>query len=131
MTYTISKEFTFSAAHHLDRLPKEHQCSRLHGHNYKVRLELGTDKLNEIGFVIDYGDLGFFKRLCDSLDHRNLNDMLGFNPTAENLAMHFCRQTLFHLHDRREQLLDPRSFDITVHVSETDKTWASFTERFA
>jgi 6-pyruvoyl-tetrahydropterin synthase len=40
MTYTISKEFAFSAAHHLNGLPPSHPCSRVHGHNYVVRVVL-------------------------------------------------------------------------------------------
>jgi len=40
VTFTISKDFEFSAAHHLEGLDPEHPCSRVHGHNYVVRLEL-------------------------------------------------------------------------------------------
>ncbi|HUM68046.1 MAG TPA: 6-carboxytetrahydropterin synthase, partial [Chloroflexota bacterium] len=38
--YTISKQFHFSASHQLNGLPLEHQCARLHGHNYEVELIL-------------------------------------------------------------------------------------------
>ena len=31
--FEIRKQFTFSAAHQLDHLPKDHPCSRIHGHN--------------------------------------------------------------------------------------------------
>lgn len=87
--YTIAKEFAFSASHVLEGLPEGHQCGRLHGHNYVVEIELTADRLDERGFVLDYGDLAPFKRLVDDeLDHRHLNDRLGdqLNPTAENLA---------------------------------------------
>lgn len=87
--YTIAKEFAFSASHVLDGLPEGHQCGRLHGHNYVVELELTADRVDDRGFVLDYGDLAPFKGLVDTfLDHRHLNDVLtdGLNPTAENLA---------------------------------------------
>lgn len=87
--YTIAKEFAFSASHVLDGLPEGHQCGRLHGHNYVVEIELTADRVDDRGFVLDYGDLAPFKRLVDDeLDHRHLNDRMGtqLNPTAENLA---------------------------------------------
>lgn len=30
----IAKGFHFSASHQLYRLPEEHPCARMHGHNY-------------------------------------------------------------------------------------------------
>ena len=88
--YEITKEFKFSAGHFLNGLPDTHQCSRQHGHNYLVEICLRSDRLNEVGFIVDYGDLADFKQIIDSqYDHRNLNDFLDFNPTAENLAQKF------------------------------------------
>lgn len=87
MTYRIWKRFTFAAAHSLEELPPTHKCARLHGHNYAVEIELSRNSLDSIGFVRDYGDLADVKAYIDSdLDHRNLNDILPMNPTAENLA---------------------------------------------
>ena len=55
-----------------------------------VEVCLRSDRLNEVGFIVDYGDLADFKQIIDSeYDHRNLNDFLDFNPTAENLAQKF------------------------------------------
>lgn len=87
--YTITKEFQFSASHQLDHLPEEHPCSRLHGHNYIVIVELFDDVLND-GFVVDYNDLWEFRAYLDGhFDHRHLNDVVPFYPTAELLAQHF------------------------------------------
>lgn len=117
--YAISKDFAFSASHQLSGLPADHPCSRLHGHNYIIRLTLQGDT-NEIGFVTDYRELDSFKQWIDShLDHRHLNNVFDFNPTAENMA-HFMYQYchtelgLTNVHE--------------VSVSETPKTWATFTE---
>ena len=49
--FRIMKEFHFSASHQLDHLPAEHQCARLHGHNYIVVVELAGERLNADGFV--------------------------------------------------------------------------------
>lgn len=122
MTYTISKEFAFSASHRLDGLRDGHPCGRLHGHNYTVRVELIGYELDEIGFVLDYGDLKPIKTyLDDVLDHRHLNDVLKFNPTAERLAHHIG--TLV-----RRLIAIPDDVTVAVGVSETPKTWATWTE---
>lgn len=116
--YTITKEFEFSASHWLEGLPEGHSCGRLHGHNYKVTVELQTGELNHVGFVRDYGDLRAVKELIDErLDHRHLNEVVPVNPTAENLAIWLFGQ----LWARYPEL-------VAVRVSETPKTWAEYRE---
>jgi 6-pyruvoyltetrahydropterin/6-carboxytetrahydropterin synthase len=125
--FTISKEFSFCAAHHLDRLPPSHQCSRQHGHNYKVRVTLARDDesvfLDPRRWVRDYGDLRELKTFIDeTLDHHDLNEVVylataipGFTPTAEMIAYAlylFCAQRWPEV--------------ISVAVSETDNTWAEY-----
>ena len=89
--YCISKEFHFSASHQLFGLADDHPCSRLHGHNYVVCVELRSAKLNADGFVRDYRDLDAFKQyLQSSVDHRHLNEVFGRDfTTAERLARIF------------------------------------------
>ncbi len=117
MTYRITKEFHFSASHQLKDLPADHQCARLHGHNYIVRVELSSETLNAHGFVRDYNELSPLKDYIDSqLDHRHLNDVLGNDMvTAERLAK--------HLYDWCKSDLPEVS---AVSVSETPKTWAEY-----
>lgn len=125
MSYTISKEFHFSASHVLQGLPVDHPCGRLHGHNYIVKLELHAHALDSTGFVFDYGRLKPFSDYIDRrLDHRSLNDTLTGNPTAENLARRLWRRA-FSLFS--EEL--PRGTRISVGVSETPKTWAYYEGR--
>jgi 6-pyruvoyltetrahydropterin/6-carboxytetrahydropterin synthase len=121
VTYTISKTFEFSASHQLSGLPAGHQCARLHGHNYVVRLELAADHLDTTGFVLDYGDLKPFKTWIDEhLDHRHLNDQFGTsNPTAEHLAHELHRIAY-------DVLPIPATVRVAVAVSETPKTWAEY-----
>jgi 6-pyruvoyltetrahydropterin/6-carboxytetrahydropterin synthase len=115
--YRISKEFHFSASHQLMGLPEDHQCARLHGHNYIVVIELAATELNAHGFVRDYLDLAPLKRyIDDSLDHRHLNDILGDDGvTAERMAKHFYDWA----HDRWPEVS-------AAKVSETPKTWAEY-----
>lgn len=90
--YEISKEFEFEASHVLTKVPPDHKCGRLpsHGHSYKVVITLRAHTLNDMGFVIDFGDLDPIKKYIDNhFDHRFLNDMVDFETTAENLAHHF------------------------------------------
>ena len=115
--FTITKDFEFSASHRLSRLPEDHRCARLHGHNYVVRVELRAEALDEHNFVRDYGELAPLKRHIDeTLDHRHLNDVFGHDAvTAEFLAK--------ALHDWCAARWPETS---AVSVSETPKTWATY-----
>lgn len=121
---TISKRFAFSSSHQLDGLSPEHPCSRLHGHNYEVEISFAGIP-DEVGFVIDYRDLDPIKTYIDgTLDHRHLNDVVAFNPTAEHLATHLLTLVLSLLESKNDHG-DPRMVHhIEVAVSETPKTWA-------
>ncbi|MCY1666136.1 6-carboxytetrahydropterin synthase QueD [Rhizobium sp. SL86] len=115
--FRITKEFHFSASHQLHHLPADHQCARLHGHNYIVVVELAGENLNADGFVRDYHDLAPLKHYIDThFDHRHLNEVLGHSlTTAETLAKHFfdwCKARF------------PETS--AVKVSETPKTWAEY-----
>lgn len=120
MTYVISKEFAWSSSHVLAGLPDGHQCGRLHGHNYIAKVILTADVLNDVGFVLDYGELGFVKDYIDATwDHRHLNDDLGpLNPTAENLARLLGQAVAARV---------PADVKVAVAISETPKTWATWT----
>lgn len=119
--FTITKRFEFSASHQLTHLAArypDHQCARLHGHNYVVEVELQADTTNADGFVRDYGLLAPLKTYIDTqLDHRHLNDVLGSSEatTAEHLARHLFELFLSRVPELR-----------AVRVSETPKTTAEW-----
>lgn len=85
----ITKEFTFEAAHRLPNVAPGHKCGRLHGHSFRVALEVDGPIGAESGWVLDFGDIkAAFKPLLNQLDHYYLNDIEGLeNPTSEVLAV--------------------------------------------
>lgn len=114
--YIITKEFHFSASHRLNGLPENHPCNRDHGHNYIIKVECSNAVLNDTGFVIDYRELDIIKEwINDKLDHQNLNKVLPFNPTAENMAKYF--------YEKFKEIIWQVS---AVEVSETPKTNARY-----
>ena len=91
--YSVKVETRFSSSHHLTGY--EGNCSRLHGHNWRVVVEVSGTKLNETGMLVDFTQLkGKLDEIARELDHIVLNDhpyfqSSGLNPTAENLASFF------------------------------------------
>lgn len=48
----------------------EGHCSFLHGHNWSVEIEFACSSLDERGFVVDFGGLGYLKDwIARHLDH--------------------------------------------------------------
>ncbi len=72
------------AGSHRLNLSYESKCENLHGHNWVVTVCCRAKDLNRDGMVCD------FKHIKDQihgyLDHGNFNELLPFNPTAENIA---------------------------------------------
>lgn len=89
--WTLSKDFTFEAAHVLPR--HDGKCARLHGHSWKLTVEVANDRLEtqgpKTGMVMDFVDIkaAVAPLLESKLDHYYLNDSLEMaNPTSENVA---------------------------------------------
>ena len=81
--YYVKKRIEISAAHTLS-LPYESKCTSIHGHNWIILVECRSENLDENGMVTDFSTIK--KLVKDKLDHKLLNDVLPFNPTAENIA---------------------------------------------
>ncbi|MDG1687498.1 MAG: 6-carboxytetrahydropterin synthase QueD [Gammaproteobacteria bacterium] len=96
-SYTLKILADFASAHTLRDYPGD--CSRMHGHNWKVEVEVTATALNEYEMGMDFKTIKTATReLAKTLDHRYLNDIPPFdvrNPTAENIAQYFYQ----HLRD--------------------------------
>ncbi len=72
---------------------------------------------------MDYGELDWVRNLIATrLDHRHLNEVLDFNPTAENIASWLTGEIAAWLKLRPER---ERIHSLSVAVSETLVTWAT------
>ena len=92
--YELTVEATFAAAHNLRHY--EGECENLHGHNWRVEVQLAGEKLDELGMLMDFRDLkATLGDVVQTLDHTYLNDIPPFdrvNPTTENLCRHIAEE---------------------------------------
>ena len=92
--FEVSIEVSFPAGHALRDY--KGKCEYVHGHNYKVRVSVEGEKLDSTGLLVDFIDLReAVRKIADRLDHQFLNEIAPFdqiNPSAENIALHFCRE---------------------------------------
>lgn len=81
---------SFESAHNL--YDYDGKCANLHGHSYKMSVTV-EGVVGQQGFVIDFNDLKKVVKesIIDVYDHKYLNDMFDFNPTAENMVIYFAQ----------------------------------------
>lgn len=86
--YELIIETDFAAAHNLREY--KGQCEKLHGHNWKVKIVLRSEKLDKLGMVMDFRDAkSIIGKFVNDFDHNYLNDIEDFkilNPTTENIS---------------------------------------------
>jgi 6-pyruvoyltetrahydropterin/6-carboxytetrahydropterin synthase len=97
MYITIAKRFCFEAAH---KLPDEliyGKCSNLHGHSYKLIIEI-SGEIKPDGMIMNFGRLKDIvqRYVLDLHDHSNLNDIYEI-PTAEYMVLGIGETLLRHL----------------------------------
>jgi 6-pyruvoyltetrahydropterin/6-carboxytetrahydropterin synthase len=137
--YSIKKEgFKFECSHRLNHLDYDSPCKNLHGHSYKVFVEIFNDTLDKNGMVIDFSKLKSFQDHLDKYyDHAiiiyiedkeliniakklNWKYLIYHKPTtAENMAQ--------ILSDELVYLMEDDIYKIKVTVYETEKNSASYT----
>jgi 6-pyruvoyltetrahydropterin/6-carboxytetrahydropterin synthase len=88
MQTTLFKDFQFEAAHRLPQVPDSHRCSRLHGHSFRLRIEVTGEVDPTFGWLMDFAEIkAAVKPIVAQLDHAYLNEIPGLeNPTSERLA---------------------------------------------
>lgn len=105
----------FDAAHQLRGY--RGKCENIHGHNWKVEIEVVGEKLNEIGIAIDFKELRqITDEVISRLDHTFLNEISPFeqiNPSSENIAQWIYRSLKEKLQDKPVRL-----YSVTVWESE-------------
>lgn len=121
--YTMKILTDFAAAHLLRDY--EGVCSRLHGHNWKVEVQVTTTLLDDIGMGMDFKVIKDATReLIGRLDHRNLNDIPPFdklNPTAENISA--------YLYSELSKALNADGIKVSaITLWETDRASVTYTE---
>jgi 6-pyruvoyltetrahydropterin/6-carboxytetrahydropterin synthase len=89
--FEVAVEQTFAAGHALRNY--KGKCENVHGHNFKVRVVMEGERLDETGLLVDFLDVkAAMQTIIDRLDHVFLNDVPPFdvkNPSAENIAEYF------------------------------------------
>ncbi|CDF59399.1 6-carboxytetrahydropterin synthase QueD [Thermobrachium celere] len=135
---SVSKEFTFEAAHMLSE--HEGECKNLHGHSYKLIVEATGDIQN--GMIIDFKDLKnivketiidkidhsfiYYNSSKDDVEHKIAEVLKGsgkkifevnYRPTAENMAMHFYNILNDNLKDKGLKV-------VSITLYETQKSFA-------
>ena len=113
--YTLKVEHSFDSAHFLKNY--EGKCRNIHGHRWKVEVEIFSDKLKNDGqlngMIVDFGDLKKdVKKIIDYYDHAFIIEKntlknktyqcileegfkiinVNFRPTAENFSYFFFKE---------------------------------------
>lgn len=144
--YSINSVFSFEAAHRLyDVNTYSEDCSEnLHGHSYKLYVEVCRDKLNDAGMVMDFK---LFKHIVndsiiDKYDHscilRDTDPVLPVikencnkvhttadSPSAEWMCKYFYDILSAKLHEVDRDLIVK-----VVKVQETENNIATYTSSF-
>ena len=118
--FEVMIERNFSSAHQLRGY--RGKCENLHGHNYKIEIYARGRELDNIGLLVDFGEL---KTAADEvvqyLDHRNINELPPFdvelNPSAENLARYILERVTSRVGDERVQVYKVRCFETPTSIA--------------
>ena len=121
--YEVMIEEEFSAAHALRGY--RGKCENMHGHNWKVEVEVCATGLDELGMGLDFKVIKTAAAvLTAKLDHHYLNEIEPFdrlNPTAENLAACLYKGLSEMLNDSRIRVQ-------AVTLWETDRAGVCYRE---
>ena len=134
--YTVRTEECFDSAHFLAGY--DGKCKNIHGHRWRVVLEVSKENLGDGGMVIDFTDLKHeLKNFADTLDHAFIIEKgslryethkalleddfkiveVDFRPTAENFAKYIFDE------------FKNKGYDVrAVEVYETPKNCARYEE---
>ncbi len=120
--YEVLIEGEFSASHYL-RAYQQGQDEPMHGHNWKVQIQVNSPSLDNLGISVDFVAVrDMLRQELQHFDYKLINDLPAFqklNPSSENVANH-----LFGRLDPRIQKEGGRLTRVTVW--ETHHSGASY-----
>ena len=97
----------------------------MHGHNWKVEVEVSGNVLDNVGMVLDFKDIrNSTNDIVNKLDHRFLNDLEPFkeiNPTAENIAKYIFLELSKVVNNNETKIR-------SIKLWETEKSAVMYTE---
>ena len=97
----------------------------MHGHNWKVEVEVSGNVLDNVGMVLDFKDIrNSTNDIVNKLDHRFLNDLKPFkeiNPTAENIAKYIFLELSKVINNNETRIK-------SIKLWETEKSAVMYTE---
>jgi len=119
--YCVTLKDTFSSAHSL--WDYNGKFEDLHGHDFRVEVDVERQELDPIGVVIDFLEVKRkLKEVLGRIDHAFLNELPEFkgkNTSAENVAR--------YIHDTLSALLKGKGVVIKqVTVWETEDAGATY-----
>ncbi|GHG05093.1 6-carboxy-5,6,7,8-tetrahydropterin synthase [Deinococcus piscis] len=136
MPWKLSTEFTFDSAHVIEGY--DGPCGRLHGHTYRVRMELESQRLRPSAhvrrdiMVADFKSLKWAKKDVEQggLDHMFLNEHpdLGGDTTAEVMAAFLHRETMRRIRDTLDAGDSGDDLRLRVFLWETPESCCEYWE---
>jgi len=104
--FEIAVEQVFASAHALRNY--KGRCENVHGHNWKVRVVIQGEQLDQTGMLVDFLDVkSLMGEILNRIDHQFLNEIPPFdvvNPSAENIAEYFYQEMTGKLEDTPVQV---------------------------
>ncbi len=89
MAWLLRVKDRFSSAHFLKNY--HGKCEKIHGHTFEIEVFIEVNELNQAGIGIDFTEIK--DKLSEILpDHKLLNEIYDFNPSAENLSKYFYQE---------------------------------------
>ena len=109
--FELRQSFFIESARFLPKLPKNHPCSRVHGHSFYISLVWRGPKDSELGWVQDYHEVRqIAESVLTKLDHQLLNDIEDLsNPTTENIAEYLFCQLKQHIPQLKQIIIKETS----------------------
>ena len=93
----IFRTYAIHSARYIPTLDLNHPCSKMHGHTFKILIELDGPINDKTGIVMDFYDLDIIvnDKITKKIDHKVLNDIKGLeNPSSEYLSIWIWNQLI-------------------------------------